>query len=119
VLLALFTLIKGPLLAFVVSKPLAVRVLLCIMVIAPVGILMGTPMSMGMTTLKSRPDLMVWGWALNGSFSVFGSVLAMYCATSIGIAAALGLGTACYAIAGALLVLIRRHVWAGEAETAS
>jgi hypothetical protein len=111
VLLTVFTFFKGPLLALIVAQSLPVRVLTSIALIAPIGLLMGTPMSMGMTALKSRPDLMVWGWALNGAFSVFGSVLAMYFATTTGIAAALTLGTACYAVAGALIVFIRREVW--------
>jgi hypothetical protein len=108
-LLGLFALTKAGLLAFIVAQPLTARVLLCIAVIAPLAVVMGTPMSMAMTVLEERPDLMVWGWSLNGAFSVFGSVLSMYLATTIGIAAAIAIGTACYAVACTLLLWMRKE----------
>ena len=107
-LLCAFALTKPWLLAGIVAQPLALRIALSVAVIAPMGVCMGLPMSMGMTVLRvDRP--MVWGWALNGVCSVFGSVLAMYLATNVEIATAIVFGTGCYAIAGTLLLVIYRH----------
>jgi hypothetical protein len=108
-LLTLLVLGKSHVLAVIVAQPLWLRVFLSIAVVAPIGVLMGTPMSMGMTVLAARPDLTIWGWALNAVCSVLGSVVAMYLATTTGIASALLLGATCYAGACALLVAIAKQ----------
>jgi hypothetical protein len=108
-LLTLLVLGKSAVLGVIVAQPLWARVLLSIAVIVPLGVLMGTPMSMGMTVLKERPGLIVWGWALNAVCSVLGSVVAMYLATTIGIAVAIVLGAGCYAVACGLLLAIHKR----------
>jgi hypothetical protein len=118
-LLAVLTLLvvgKSAVLGLIVEQPLWLRVALSVAVIAPLGVLMGMPMSMGMTILKERPDLIVWGWALNAVCSVLGSVVAMYLAITAGISVALVFGSTCYAVACGLLLLIykRRDVERSE-----
>jgi hypothetical protein len=59
-----------------IALPLVLRVLILLAVIAPVGIALGFPFSMGMSALRAHPQFMPWAWSLNGAFSVVASPLA-------------------------------------------
>ena len=80
--------------------PLAVRVILSILSLAPLGLLMGVPFARG-TALIERvtPGLIPWAWAINGSASVISGVLAVMAALSWGFTTVLWLGAAAYALA--------------------
>jgi hypothetical protein len=90
------------LLTTLVGLPLPLRVAGTVAVIAPLGLLMGLPMATGVALIGARLDLMMWGWALNASFSVAASVAAVYLAMEKGISFTFALGSACY-LAAALL----------------
>ncbi len=68
-----------PLLETVNTLPFAARVLVAVAVILPLGLCLGTFMPLGLRTiaaLSARPAAHVaWAWAVNGFFSVVGSVL--------------------------------------------
>ncbi|MBT8492977.1 MAG: hypothetical protein KJO07_07950 [Deltaproteobacteria bacterium] len=108
VLLAGFSVAKGGIAGLLIPHSLGVRILGTVAILAPLGVLMGTPMSMGMTLIARRPELMMWGWAVNGVLSVFASVVAMYIAMHVGIAAVFFLGVAAYAIAAGLFQVMAR-----------
>lgn len=97
------------LLAALVVQPLPLRVLGVVAVIAPLGWLMGLPMATGVKLIGARLDLMMWGWALNASFSVMASVAAVYLAMEQGIGFTFALGTLCYLAAGFLVQQLRRR----------
>jgi hypothetical protein len=97
------------LLSALVVQPFALRILGTIMLIAPLAFCMGLPMALGMSLMRHRPDLMMWGWALNGAFSVLSSVGALLLAMHIGIARTFGIGLACYALAAAAIQIVRRR----------
>ena len=67
-----------------IALPLAVRMLMLLAVIAPLGIALGFPFSMGMSALRAHPHFMPWAWSLNGAFSVVASPLANLLAISHG-----------------------------------
>ena len=78
--------VAAPQLADAVLKyPLAARVPLAILFIAPLALLMGMPFAGGIAALRTRrPALIPWAWGVNGYASVVGSVLAALMALSWG-----------------------------------
>jgi hypothetical protein len=112
VLLVVFLLAKGALFSNLVALPLAARVALTLVVIAPVAFLMGLPMAAGMTLVARKPGLVMWGWALNGASSVLASAGAVYAAIHLGTAATFAMGALGYAVAGGL-VLVMKRAWRG------
>jgi SAM-dependent methyltransferase len=103
------------LLAALVGQPLPLRVLGTATVIAPLGLLMGLPMAAGVALIGARRDLMLWGWALNATFSVLASVAAVYLAMEKGISFTFALGAACYLAAGLLAQDLWRRAAGDEA----
>jgi hypothetical protein len=81
--------------------PTPARVLLVMLLLFPVGFLMGMPFPLGMEWASDRnPDLKPWLFGLNGAMSVAASVLAVVIALNSGITAAFAAGLAAYAAAG-------------------
>ena len=78
--------------------PDAARMLLAVILIAPIAFLMGIPFPRGLSRVKSvAPALAPWAWAVNG----FSSVLAPPIATLLAIA--FGFGTVLIVAAGLYL----------------
>jgi hypothetical protein len=97
-LIGLYPLILGPLTALALPWPEPGRVALTILVLAPLGYLMGLPFAGGLRLVEtSDPSLVPWAWAINGSFSVISAVLAVMVALSWGFSAVLWLGAIAYA----------------------
>jgi len=110
VLLLVFVLSKESLVSALVAWPFWLRVIGTVGLMAPIAVLMGLPMPIGAHLTGARTDLMLWGWALNGAFSVVASAAAIFLAIHVGIAATFAAGTAAYALALALLPLASRRV---------
>ncbi len=108
--LAGFLSTKGWLFDRLIPLSLPLRIVGTVSLIAPIGFLLGLPMATAMSLIASRRDLVLWGWALNGTFSVLASVAAVYAAIHLGIATAFGLGVGCYLLAGAALLYFRRRL---------
>ncbi len=67
------------------SSNAEMRVLISIILIAPLGICMGIPFPLGLRTLgKENSSLIPWAWGVNGCASVLGSVLALIFAQGFG-----------------------------------
>jgi hypothetical protein len=80
--------------------PLALRLLLCFLVIVPVGVLMGTPFPAGMGVLgRNIPSLIPWAWAVNGCFSVLAPAVATLLAVSVGFRGVFSAGALMYLLA--------------------
>ncbi|HEV7734544.1 MAG TPA: hypothetical protein VGR62_20390 [Candidatus Binatia bacterium] len=77
-----------PLLERLNTLPFAARVLVAVALILPLGLCLGTFMPLGLRTiaaLSDRPEAHVaWAWAVNGFFSVVGSVLSTMVSMSYG-----------------------------------
>jgi spermidine synthase len=87
-----------------IAWPLAVRAAVAVAVLVPLGMLLGMPLPGGMRVLASRrPDIVPWGWGLNGAFSVIGATLAVFIAMNWGFSITFLTGAAVYAVAAGVL----------------
>jgi hypothetical protein len=95
-----------PLFRLTFGLPLAGRIIVTALVLAPLGLLMGTPFPQGLAVARRHaPDLLPWIWAVNGCASVVSAVLASMVAISFGFRAVMLIGAVAYL--GALLSLSR------------
>lgn len=79
---------------------LPMRLPLSLLVLAPLGFLMGIPFARGMdATRRSAPALVPWGWAINGGASVISAVCAALLALSLGFTGVLLIGGGLYVLA--------------------
>jgi spermidine synthase len=84
--------------------PLAARAALAVALLVPLGMLLGMPLPGGMRLLAGRrPDIVPWGWGLNGAFSVIGATLAVFIAMNWGFSITFLTGAAVYAAAAGVL----------------
>ena len=106
VLVLLYPLLVKPVTEFALALPEWGRMLVAIALMAPLGYLMGLPFAGGLRVVETQEAALVpWAWAINGSFSVISSVLAVLAALSWGFSAVLWLGAVAYA--GALVAFRR------------
>jgi hypothetical protein len=96
--------------------PLAARVPIAFVVLAPLGICLGLFMPLGLgavAELSTHPrEYVAWGWAVNGFASVIGSVLATILAMSFGFHTVLVVALVIYLIA---LISLRSLLGASRA----
>ncbi len=110
VLLAALALAE-PIASALTALPMAARTAGLVLSIAPLGLLLGCPLPLGMAALGGReggePErgLIAWCWGVNGMFGVAGSAVAMYVAIHVGLRNAFLCGVLCYLAAGALYLL--------------
>jgi hypothetical protein len=105
--LAVFLFTREYLLSTVVAAPIPVRVGATLLIVAPLGFLMGMPMPLGMALVARSERLVLWGWSLNGVFSVLASVGAIYSAIYIGTTRTFAIAAAAYVLAGVMLQIVR------------
>jgi len=80
-----------------VGLPLALRILCTVLLVGPLGLLMGMPFPLGMAVAREQNVGMIpWLWAANGSASVLSSVLAVALATTEGFSVAMAVGLLAY-----------------------
>lgn len=97
-----------PLLEALIDLPFAARLAVTVAIIAPIGLLLGTAMPIGLVRLDAlHPGAVPWAWAANGIASVLGSVVAIAVAINAGYRAATLIALACY-----LAALV--HAWRGR-----
>ncbi|HET6952905.1 MAG TPA: hypothetical protein VFI47_21155 [Acidimicrobiales bacterium] len=100
------------------TTPLAVRVLVAFVVLAPLGVFLGMFMPLGLGAVSALTEYgeqyVAWGWAVNGFASVIGSVLTTIIAMVVGFNVVLALSMAVYLVA---LVALRRLARAAGDET--
>jgi hypothetical protein len=79
---------------------LSVRIAATLLLLIPIGFFMGFPFPLGIRYLKemAMESEIPWMWGVNGVSSVFGSVLTIVVAISIGFTGALLLSACCYFI---------------------
>jgi len=99
-LIAIYPLILGPVSTLALRLPDWIRIGLTVLVLSPLGFLMGVPFAGGLRIVeRQEPSMVPWAWAINGSFSVISAVLAVMVALSWGFSAVLWFGAAAYAVA--------------------
>lgn len=94
-----------PLASLLTGFTLPVRTAGLVLAIAPLGLLLGCPLPLGMAALQEERRLVAWSWGINGLFGVAGSGVAIYIAIHHGLRAAYLVGMGCYLLAAALFVL--------------
>jgi len=99
VLGTLYLLSLGPLLEQLAMLPDAVRILISVVLIAPLAFCMGLPFPLGLGRLADHaPDLIPWAWAINGCASVISAVLATLLAIHLGFPTVIAVALALYAL---------------------
>jgi hypothetical protein len=97
-----------PLLTALVSLPLAGRVFVAGVLLAPAGFLMGTAFPSGLRLAgRVSKDCLQWAWAMNAATSVLGSLVAVFVSIHFGIWQTMTLGGVCYL--AACLLASRRY----------
>lgn len=85
------------------SSPLTLRVAMAFGILAPLGVCLGAFMPLGLRTVAAlsphADEYVAWGWAVNGFFSVIGSVLTTVLSMTFGFRVVLLLGLAVYTLA--------------------
>ena len=82
------------------GAPMAMRLPVACLSLAPLGFLMGVPFPGGLAWLRDRaPGLIPWAWAINGCGSVLASIMAVMIALSAGFSWVLAAGAAAYGLA--------------------
>jgi hypothetical protein len=105
--LALFAAYGSRAVDALVQLQLSTRILMTVVMVAPIGFCMGMPLPAGMRLIRGRSDLVTWGWAVNGAVSVFASLMAIYLAIHLGIGRTFAIGCTGYVLAGIALVVQR------------
>lgn len=84
---------------------LLARVLVSVLLLCPLGILLGMPFPSGLRIIGEEAHALVpWAWGVNGFFTVIGTVGALILGMAFGFKAVLVVAAACYLIAlGAVL----------------
>jgi len=79
---------------------LPVRITLTLLLVAPMGVLLGIPFPTGIKTVSRISEAFIpWAWGVNGFFTVIGSVGAVILGMMLGFKMVILLATAFYAIA--------------------
>jgi hypothetical protein len=83
-----------------ISAPFAIRVVVTIFLLAPVGIALGMAMPIGLRRFSARhPSGVPWAWGVNAIGSVLASAAAITLAILFGFRAATVLALVCYLVA--------------------
>ncbi len=80
------------------------RCVFSILLLAPLGLLLGMPLPLGMRLLHPSSDGVAWSWGVNSATSVWGALLAVVSAMNFGFTLTLVFGTGIYLLA-ALVIL--------------
>ncbi len=88
-----------------IQLSLIARIMVSILLLAPLGVLMGMPFPIGIRLANKRSnDVIPWAWGINGATSVLASVFAIIIAINFGFTVTLAIGQFSYLCA---LVLTR------------
>ncbi|WP_339135724.1 MAG: hypothetical protein WGN25_18720 [Candidatus Electrothrix sp. GW3-4] len=100
----LLLLLKEPLLNFFLQWPTWIRLLGSVALIFPLGAFLGMPFAIGIAGSHAKGRGAVgWAWAVNGLFTVLGSILSVLAATYFGFILTLSAAFLIYILAGLLL----------------
>ena len=108
-LVATLRFVAPPLTTALVGWAWELKVLITILLIVPVGFVMGLPFPTALNTLELRfPTAVRWAWSLNAASSVLGSASAIFLAIYIGLGNTLMVGGVFYLMAALIHFRVRR-----------
>lgn len=90
------------------AAPLVVRAIVAAGSLLPIALILGIPLPSGLRLLRGNPGAVAGAWAVNGIFSLTGSVATVVLALRVGYEAAFALAIASYALAFLLVMFGRR-----------
>jgi predicted membrane-bound spermidine synthase len=100
VLVFIYIVVLPPIFYGLVWLPHPLRIIIAVVLMAPLAMVMGMPMPIGIKMLaKSAPQIIPWAWGVNGATSVMGSVGALVIAILTGFNQALIVGAGLYLLA--------------------
>ena len=100
----LYLVLLPPLFRQAMPLPDALKIMLSILLIAPLAFAMGMPFPLGLArTAEGAPSLVPWAWGVNGCASVVAAILATMLAIHFGFGAVVVLAALLYALAAAAL----------------
>jgi hypothetical protein len=86
------------------------RVLLSVLLIAPLGIVLGMPFPTGLRIVAQEASWLVpWAWGINGSFTVIGTIGALMLGMALGFRMVLVIAAFCYLITLGAMVGSRKE----------
>ena len=96
----LYLAVLGPVIYSLFHLPEIIRIILAVLMLAPLSFMMGMPLPLGIKYLSHNFEKMIpWAWAVNGSLSVLGSAFAFYFAIIQGFNFVIFLGSCFYVLA--------------------
>ena len=102
---AIYLFVLPPLFGRFIGVADGLRILLSIVLIAPLAFFMGMPFPLGLRRVAERtPDFVPWAWGINGFASVVSAVLATLLAVHFGFTVVIVLAILLYVAAAALRV---------------
>ena len=102
---ALYLLLLPPLFGLFIGAADGLRILLSVLLIAPLAFFMGMPFPLGLRQVAEQaPEFVPWAWGINGFASVVSAVLATLLAIHFGFTAVIVLAIVLYVAAAALRV---------------
>ena len=108
VLMLLYIFMLPPVLQWGLGWSTPLRILFSILLIAPLGLLMGMPFPLGFRLVgKVNGPLAPWAWGVNGFASVVGSILSVMLAQTIGFSLVMALAIVIYLIGLVALLSLR------------
>src|SRR5258705_9922255 len=107
-LASLLAVVVSNLLSAMVWLPWALKAALTVVLIVPLGFVMGMPFPTGLQRLEEwHAPSVRWAWSLNAASSVLGSVGALVCAIYLGLVQTLIVGGLFYLAALAIIARVR------------
>ena len=98
----LFLFAATPLVKSLIHLPLGLRIALSVLFVAPLGLSLGGFLPIGLSTFaestEHKEEYIAWGWAVNGFFSVIGSILATMLSMTFGFNALMVIGLGIYGL---------------------
>jgi hypothetical protein len=92
-----------------IDLPFAARVIVTVLLLAPLGLTLGMAMPIGLRRLSAlHPEGVPWAWGINGITSVLASALGVFIAIVAGFTVATLAALACYLVA---IVHVLRGRW--------
>jgi spermidine synthase len=99
----IYLIILPTLLASGTALPMIFKLLITLVLIAPLAFFMGMPFPLGLARLAEHtPEIIPWAWGINGCASVLSAILATIIAIHFGFQAVIGFAVMLYVIAVSL-----------------
>jgi sugar phosphate permease len=85
------------------ASPTPIRILVCFLMIFPLGFFLGMPFPLGILGLETKPKgAIAWAWGINGLFTVIGGLSSVILSLIFGFRVSLSIALLLYLVAFAL-----------------